>query len=218
MMEDAGERSVTTTATYPVLESGDRLTQTEFHRRYCASPHIKKAELVEGVVYVASPVRQRGHGGETNIVQLWLGTYAVRFPDLDVGNNSTVILDADNEVQPDGFLYWLDAARPGAHLNDRGYVHGAPLLVVEVTASTASYDLHDKLRAYRRNGVREYIVWRTLDGELDWFRLIDGDYVRIAPDERGIIESTVFPGLRLSVPALLARDRAAVLAALAADA
>jgi Uma2 family endonuclease len=209
---------MTATVTVPVLESGDRLTQTEFHRRYCERSDIKKAELVEGVVYVASPVRLEGHGDETNIANMWLGVYAAAYPGLVAGNNATVILDADNEVQPDAFLIWLIPGRPGARLTDRGYVQGAPLLVVEVTASTASYDLHDKPRAYRRNGVREYIVWRTLDGELDWFRLIDGEYVRIAPDENGIIESAVFPGLRLSVPALLARDRAAVLAALARDA
>ena len=198
----------------PILESGDRLTRAEFHRRYCARPDIKKAELVEGVVYVGSPVRQDGHGSEHNIVQLWLGTFAARVPGLDVGDNSTVFLDADNEVQPDAFLFWRSEDKPGARLTDTGYVEGPPLLVVEVAASSASYDLHDKLRAYRRAGVEEYIVWRTLDGALDWLRLQEGEYVRVEPDANGIIESAVFPGLRLNVPALLARDRAGVLAAL----
>ena len=105
--------------------------------------------------------------------------------------------------------------RPGeAHIRPDGYVEGAPPLVVEIAASSASYDLHDKLRAYRRSGVQEYIVWRTLDGALDWLRLQEGEYVRVEPDVNGMIESAVFPGLRLNVPALLARDRAGVLAAL----
>ncbi len=197
----------------PVLESGDRLTRAEFHRRYCARSDIKKAELVEGVVYVASPVRLDGHGDEDNIVQMWLGVYAARFPDLDVGANSTVLLDAENEVQPDAILVWRIPAAPGAHVTETGYVEGAPLLVVEVAASSASYDLHDKLRAYRRAGTKEYIVWRTLDKAIDWFRLHEGEFLRVEPDEHGTIESSVFPGLRLSVPAMLARDRAAVLAA-----
>jgi Uma2 family endonuclease len=200
----------------PILESGDRLTRAEFHRRYCARPDIKKAELVEGVVYVASPVRHDGHGSEHNIVSLWLGTYAARFPTLDAGDNSTVFLDADNELQPDAFLLWRDPTKPGAHLTADGYVEGAPLLVVEVAASSASYDLHDKMRAYRRNGVQEYIVWRTRDKAIDWFRLRDGEYVGVEPDANGVIESSVFPGLRLNVPAMLARDRAGVLAALTA--
>ncbi len=100
-----------------------------------------------------------------------------------------------------------------ARLTSDGCIEGAPLLVVEVAASSASYDLHDKLRAYRRAGTKEYIVWRTLDKAIDWFRLHEGEFLRAEPDEHGTIESSVFPGLRLSVPAMLARDRAAVLAA-----
>jgi hypothetical protein len=41
----------------PPLESGDRLTRAEFERRYKATPETFKAELIEKVVYVASPVR-----------------------------------------------------------------------------------------------------------------------------------------------------------------
>jgi Uma2 family endonuclease len=207
---------MTTVSKPPILESGDRLTRAEFHRRYCARPDIKKAELVEGVVYVASPVRQDGHGSEHAIVLLWLGTYAARHPGLDVGDNSTVFLDAENEVQPDAFLFWRSGTPFGARLTADGYVEGAPPLVVEIAASSASYDLHDKLRAYRRNGVWEYIVWRTQDGAIDWFRLHEDEYRRVEPDVNGVIESRVFPGLRLNVPAMLAGDRAAVLATLAA--
>ncbi|MGD9892974.1 MAG: Uma2 family endonuclease [Dehalococcoidia bacterium] len=163
---------------------------------------------------MASPVRQEGHGGEHAIAILWLGTYATRFPTLDVGDNSTVFLDAENEVQPDAFLYWRDPAKGGAQLSSDGYVVGAPPLVFEIAASSASYDLHDKLRAYRRAGTLEYIVWRTLDTAIDWFRLHEGEYVRVEPDQKGMIESSVFPGLRLHVPSMLARDRAGVLAAL----
>jgi len=45
------------TKTTVSLESGDHLTHEEFHRRYLERPDIKKAELVEGVVYVSSPGR-----------------------------------------------------------------------------------------------------------------------------------------------------------------
>jgi Uma2 family endonuclease len=205
---------MTATASGPVmLESGDRLTRAEFHRRYCARPDIKKAELVEGVVYVPSPARHVPHGQPHAIAILWIGTFVARHPDLDSGSESTVFLDADNEVQPDVCLFILPAAGGQLRFTD-GYLEGAPELVFEVAASSAAYDLHDKMRAYRRNGVLEYIVWRTLDKAIDWFRLIEGAYVRVEPDEHGIIESAVFPGLRLDVPAMLAGDRARVLAAL----
>ena len=75
-------------------------------------------------------------------------------------------------------------------------------------------DLHDKRRAYERNGVKEYLVWRVLEGQLDWFRLEGDEYVKLAPDADGMIRSNVFPRLNLNVPALLAGDAAALLASL----
>jgi Uma2 family endonuclease len=194
-----------------VLESGDRLTREEFHRRYCTRPDIKKAELVEGVVYVASPVRSL-HAAPHARVVVWLGTYQARTPGTRLDDNATVRLDGRNEVQPDACL-WREEP-DGPRLSADGYIEGAPQLVVEVAASSASYDLHDKLNAYRRNGVLEYVVWRVLDGAIDWFRLEAGEYVRVAPNERGLIESAHFPGLRLDVAKLLAGDVAGVLAEL----
>lgn len=194
-----------------VLESGDRLTRDEFHRRYCARPDLKKAELVDGVVYVGSPVRSDAHGEPHADVLSWLGMYRSRLRGLHLSDNTTVRLDADNEVQPDAAL-WRE--EPGGPYLLRGYIEGAPQLVAEIAASSATYDLHDKLRAYERNGVREYIVWRTLDEAIDWFRLVDGTYVRVESDEQGVIESAMFAGLRLDVSKLLSGDLAGVLAAL----
>jgi len=194
------------------LESGDRLTREEFHRRYSARPDVKKAELVEGVVYVASPVRFDRHGQPHGFVVGWLAAYAAETPGLLLGDNSTVFLDGGNEVQPDAFLWQPEPGGP--RLTDDGYIEGAPQLVVEIAASSVSYDLHDKLEAYLRNGVLEYVVWRTLDRAIDWFRLREGSYVRIEPDADGLIESEQFPGLRLHVPSMLAGDLATVLALL----
>ncbi len=195
----------------PVLESGDRLTRDEFHRRYCARPDIKKAELVEGVVYVASPVGFDSHGEPHALVVTWLGVYKAKHPRLRLGDNATVRLDQNNEVQPDACL-WREEP-DGPYIGSDKFVYGAPQLVVEVTASSASYDLHDKKEAYRRAGVREYVVWRVNDGMVDWFRLRGDEYVWVEPDADGVIESAVFPGLRLAVPKLLTGDVAGVLAA-----
>ncbi|MBI1930473.1 Uma2 family endonuclease [Candidatus Poribacteria bacterium] len=81
----------------------------------------------------------------------------------------------------------------------------------QVAGTSADYDLHEKLEVYRRNGVKEYIVWQTQDERLDWFRLVEGEYAPLMPDAEGAISSQVFPGLRLAVQALLARDLAKVL-------
>ena len=193
------------------LESGDRLTRAEFERRYEAMPWLKKAELIEGVVYVGSPVRMDVHAEPHSLVVTWLGVYRAATPGLRTGDNGTVRLDTDNEPQPD-VLLMIDAAAGGrARLSEGGYVEGAPELVVEVAASSASIDRHDKLRVYRRNGVQEYLVWSVLDRRLEWLVLREGEYVPLEPDDHNVIHSQVFPGLRLAVAALLAGDLAAVL-------
>jgi Uma2 family endonuclease len=194
------------------LESGDHLTREEFHRRYLASPRIKKAELIEGVVYVPSPVRLSYHARPHGFVMAWLGLYVSQASEVILADNATVYLGAAGEVQPDAFLWRPEPV--GARLTDDGYLEGAPQLIVEVAASSVSYDLHEKKEAYRRNGVREYVVWRVLDEAIDWFRLQDGEYVLIEPDANGLIESEQFPGLRLHVPSMLAGDLASVLARL----
>jgi Uma2 family endonuclease len=198
----------------PPLESGDRLSRLEFERRYTAMPHIKKAELVEGIVYVASPLRFKSHGKPHGRLIIWLGNYQISTPGVELGDNSTVRLDLDNEPQPDVVLLIDEKCGGQAHLSEDDYIEGAPELVAEVAASSAANDLHDKKKAYRRNGVREYIVWQTLDDRLDWFSLQNDEYVTLVADEAGIIKSRVFPGLWLDVPALLAGEMNAVLAVL----
>jgi Uma2 family endonuclease len=198
----------------PSLENGDRLTREEFHRRYELRPDIRKAELIDGVVYVASPARWDKHGKHQSLAVTWLRVYAADRPDVGVGDGDTVYLSGGHEVQPDAFLFRLSGPGTGASVTDDGYIVGAPELVVEIAASSVSYDLSDKMTAYQHAGVKEYIPWRVLDNEIDWYRLQDGEYTRAEPDPAGIIESSVFPGLRLDVAAMLAGDTAQVLAAL----
>jgi Uma2 family endonuclease len=204
----------TTPNLHPVLENGDRLTRDEFNQRYQLRPDIRKAELVLGVVHVASPTRLGAHADPHSLVALWLRAYEATTPGVRVGIEGTVYLDDDGEVQPDGFMFWFPPHASRARQTADDYVEGAPDLVVEIAASSASYDLHDKKDAYRRAGVSEYMPWRVLDGAIDWFRLQDGEYLRVEPDTDGMIESAVFPGLRLDVATMLAGDTTGVLAAL----
>ncbi len=204
-----------TTLLGPVtLESGDHLARAEFHRRYLARPDIAKAELIQGVVYVASPVRHNRHGRQHGLVALWLGTYAAATSDVELSLDATLILGDQDEVRPDALLVRRPPAGTAVRLNAEGYLEGAPELIVEVAASSAAIDLHDKRESYERAGVQEYLVWRVEDQALDWFRLSAGRFVRVAPDPQGLIESSTFPGLTLAVDRLLAEDPAGVLAAL----
>ncbi|NJK62037.1 MAG: Uma2 family endonuclease [Synechococcaceae cyanobacterium SM2_3_1] len=196
------------------LESGDRLNRYQFERRYNAMPHLKKAELIEGVVYMPSALRFRSHGQPHAHVISWLGVYASATPGLAVGDNPSVRLDLDNEPQPDAVLIIEEQSGGQTHLSEDDYIEGAPELVAEIAASSASIDLGDKKRAYRRNGVKEYIVWQVFDQKLDWFYLQDGDYLLLPIDEDGIIRSRVFPGLWLSVSDLLSGNMTQVLSVL----
>src|SRR5438067_7524816 len=144
-------------------------------------PHLKKAELIEGVVYTPPPVSHEGHGGPHFDVIGWLAAYRIATPGVTGGDNSSLRMDLDNMPQPDAFLM-IEAERGGqARIDDDGYLEGAPELIVEVAASSASCDLYDKMNAYRRNRVQEYIVWRVLDRALDWFALREGRYAPLPP-------------------------------------
>jgi Uma2 family endonuclease len=198
----------------PPLEPGDRLSRAEFERRYEAMPNLKKAELIEGVVYMPSPVRVRRHGRPNGHLVGWLVAYEAATPGVLMADNTTVRLDPDNDPQPHGLLF-IDPAKGGqARISVDDYIENGPEWLGEVAASSASYDLHTKLHVYRRNSVLEYIVWRVLDREIDWFVLRKGEYEKLKPDSQGILRSTVFPGLWLDTAAMIRGDLARVLAVL----
>lgn len=194
----------------PALQVGDRLTAEEFERRYEAMPDLKKAELIEGVVYMHFAVSSDWHAEPHFDFIGWLNIYRIFTPGVRGGDNGTLRLDDRNRPQPDAYLRILPECG-GQSETEGGYVVRAPELVAEVSASSASYDLHDKLEAYRRNGVREYIVWRTEDKALDWFVLRQSQYEKLTPNNAGVLQSEVFPGLWLDAAALLRGDLALVL-------
>jgi len=198
----------------PPLENGDRLTRDEFERRYHAMPKLKKAELIEGIVHMPSPV-SFGYHGKKDVDFAWLlRHYTIFTPGVEAGSNSTVRLDLDNEPQPDHVLLVLPEFGGRIKIDVDGYVNGSPELVVEIAGSSASYDLGEKLKIYRRNMVLEYVVWRVYDEAIDWFAYRDGNFERKAPDEDGCYRSTIFPGLWVDELAVLNREFRTVLDAL----
>jgi Uma2 family endonuclease len=129
------------------------------------------------------------------------------------GDNSTVVLDMDNEFQPDAVLLIESSAGGRTRIGEDGFVHGPPELVVEISASTVSIDMNRKLNAYRRNGVSEYIVWRVQDSEIDWFVLRSGVFEKLNQDSEGLLRSEVLPGLVLNPAAMISGNLSAVAAA-----
>ncbi len=195
----------------PILENGDRLDREEFERRYRAMPHLKKAELINGVVYMASPVRYYRHGRPHSLIMGWLLTYEAGTLGVAAADNCTVRLDDYNEPQPDAVLRISEQCGGQSTISADDYIEGAPELVVEIASSSVSYDLHDKKAVYAQHGVQEYLVWQVMDDTVQWFSLQGGSYQPLSPAEDGSLSSRIFPGLSLDVQALLKGDMRQVL-------
>jgi Uma2 family endonuclease len=193
----------------PPLENGDRLTREEFERRYRAMPHVYKAELIEGVVYMSSPVRYGHHSTPHLNVAYFFKTYELNTPGVEAGLGASVRLDRSNVYQPDAFLFKRHGGQ--AKISEDDYIELAPELVSEISASTVSIDLHEKFTVYRRNGAKEYLVWRVQDQAIDWFVLRGDQYQPLAPSHDGILRSEAFPGLWLDPAAMIAGDMNRVL-------
>jgi hypothetical protein len=190
----------------PLLAEGQRLARAEFERRYFAMPELKGAQLVEGVVYMPSPVRHEHHGKPHSRLGTYLGIYQIFTPGTDLGAGSSVRMDLGNEPEPDELLFIVGGT---AWVDEEDYLNGAPELVAEISASTIKLDLGPKFTAYERNGVKEYVVWRVDAGALDWFVLRNGRFERLA-SEAGVYKSETFPGLWIDSTALLCGDHARV--------
>ncbi len=179
----------------PPLQSGDILSRAEFERRYKTMPDIK-AELIEGVVYMASPVFLP-HATYHAIAMGWLATYVFSTNGLMIADNVSLRLDNINEVQPD-ICVWRPEREPSGIPNEEEYLEIIPDLVIEVSASSASHDLRSKRTVYQRYGVQEYVVLAVHEQETHWWSLDEGLYKPVFPNERGIFRSRIFPGLWLS--------------------
>jgi len=198
----------------PPLENGDRLTRAEFERRYQAMAKVKKAELIEGIVHMPSPVSFEYHSEFDGNLTWFFKHYAIFTPGLRSGANSTVRLDLDNEPQPDSVVIISPNHGGRVTIDADGYINGSPELVAEVAGSSVSYDLGAKFQVYRRNQVQEYVVWRVFDEAIDWFVISDGQFQPLLPDSAGILKSRVFPGLWLKMRSMIDGDLPAVLTTL----
>ena len=192
----------------PALQDGDRLGRAEFFRRWDAQPDLHFAERIEGIVHLmASPVSIREHASPSNRVGWAFTNYEMSTPGVLGFGAGTMLIDFDNDFQPDQALVILPEHGGRTRWSGK-YLEGAPELAAEVSHTTAARDRGVKMEVYRRNGTREYLVWRTALGILD-IHTLDGDGMYCpAPLSDGIWKSAAFPGLWLHPAALLANDHA----------
>lgn len=192
----------------PPLATGDHLTRDEFLRRWEGQPGIKRAELIGGRVYMPSPVSS-DHGQMDRWISGWLAVYQAATQGVGGANNATSLI-LEDAPQPDLSLFILPEF--GGRSRIEGvYLQGPLELLVEVSATSASNDLHDKYDLYQSAGIPEYLVVLLFEEEIRWHEFVGGGYCRILPDADGLLRSRVFPGLWLDGQALLAGDLRRVL-------
>jgi hypothetical protein len=189
----------------PSLIAGQRLDQPNFHERYSAMPPETRAELVDGVVYMPSPLLF-DHGFIDTVVSYWLAHFMRFTPGTRTPSNATVKLDRLSEVQPDTML-WIPAELGGrVTIDDGGYIRGIPELIVEIARSSRAFDLGPKKTVYELAGVLEYLVIELDPNRVHWFIRRDDRFENLDPGADGIHRSEVFPGLWLDSQALYAED------------
>ncbi len=194
----------------PWLQAGDHLTRDEFIAIWEQLPHIKRAELIGGIVYMPSPQRKE-HSVMDRRLSGWLFHYEAATPGCEGGDNATSFI-GDDCPQPDKYLAILRQC--GGKSWGKEYVEGSPELLAEISFTSVSVDLHEKFDLYQEAGIQEYLVVLIKKREIRWHRLVKGIYKRMAADSEGVFRSRVFPGLWLDSDALFKDDMAKVLATL----
>ena len=206
----AGSPLPAANAVVPRLLNGDHLTVPEFERRYEATPEVKFAELIEGIVVKSPPISNLHSDGHSLVHEL-----LQRYARATAGTGATICaslrLDGQNEYQPDAMLRIKSGPLARSKVAPDGLLEGSPEFAAEIAVSSAGYDLHEKKAVYERALVREYFVWQVMDAKINWFALEEGQYVELQPRADGVICSRVFPGLWLDIRALLAGDEEEVL-------
>jgi Uma2 family endonuclease len=193
------------------LHTGDKMTREEFHRVYEMMPEHVKAELIGGIVYVASPL-SRGHGMNHLPLGSLFFAYEGATPGVESGDNTTVLLGDESEPQPDLYLRIIPECGGQSRTSKDDYVDGAPELIAEIAHSSRSIDLHAKRDDYTRYGVQEYLVLSVRERQLRHFDLRARQ--EIPPEPDGILRLQTFPGLWVDAQALLVKDHARLMATL----
>ena len=124
------ERSTTLRRPRELVE-GQRLDQPTFHALYEAMPPGTRAELINGVVRMPSPVGLP-HGRAHVPTVMWLAYYQENTPGVEALVEASTVLGPKSEPQPDALLRILPEYG-GRTRTDRRFVEGVPELLVEVS-------------------------------------------------------------------------------------
>jgi Uma2 family endonuclease len=154
----------------------------------------QKADLIDGVIYMASP-----DNTAVNRLNVWLSTLMWMFAQQhDLGNvyasRVAFRLDDMNSPEPDiGFV-----RKRRLHLVKRGSVDGPPDLAVEVVSpDSVERDYGKKRELYEQFGVEEYWIVDELEQRVTLLRRQKSGRFREVRSKQGRLESHVLPGFYL---------------------
>ena len=154
----------------------------------------QKADLIDGVIYVASPENIRANALFVWIISLLSSFVEQRNAGRVFGSRVALRLDRKNAPEPD--VFFIKKARQ--HVIKRAHIAGPADLAMEIVSpESVERDYKKKRRQYQRFGITEYWIIDERKQRVLLLRLDrNGKYVRIPP-KKGILHSEVLPGFWL---------------------
>ena len=154
----------------------------------------EKADLIDGVIYMASPESLEG-----NELVFWVARLVGDFVDEKESGKVYIErvafrLGLHQSPEPDIAFVHKDRL----HLCQYGYFDGPPDLAMEfVSPESVERDYEKKRKQYQTAGVREYWIVDEATQEVTLLHLqANGEYEKAAPRD-GRFESVVLPGFHL---------------------
>ena len=167
-------------------------------------PDGQKADLIDGVIHMASPDTQRANALGFFIAYLIEGyTTAKNVGGFTFISRFACKISDFRAPEPDA-----GCVRPERlHLVHDQHMDGGPDIAVEVVSrESRSRDYGEKRDLYEAAGVSEYWIIDPLQRRVEFLRLSDGKYELVPPENNNVFRCAVIPGLWLNVQWLLAKN------------
>jgi Uma2 family endonuclease len=172
-----------------------RKGEISFEEFLALIPDGEKADLLDGVIYMASP-----DNTDANDLTVWLCVILAGFVEAKrLGkvyiSRVAYRIGAKRGPEPDlGFVpKELEQSR------QRGYIDGPPALAIEIVSpDSVARDYVLKRAIYEQAGVREYWILDPDEKRATFLSLREGHYEESPPVD-DVFTSLVLPGMRLDV-------------------
>jgi len=182
----------------PLSPDSDLVTVEEF---YCLVPDGQKADLIDGVIYMASPDTRRSDRLGGFIKFLMQGYAAVQGLGEVYGSRFAFELSQFRAPEPDAAFVRTERL----HLVSERRMVGGPDIAVEIVSrESRQRDYGEKKQLYADAGVSEYWIIDPLQRRVEFHRLHAGRYEPVPLEQNRIFRSAMLEGFWLDVEWLLA--------------